>query len=175
MMNFKRRLITCLLLTTGFCMNANTYAQLPNLEKDEAIVPMSSSQIKHTFQSREFEGAYPGTILGKSEHHFDRKFLSGGDLTHVEYDIKTAGRWEIRNNKMCFEFKHYLDNKCYRIYEMGNCFYFYEEYKTDTYLLGREYDRWDTRLVPKREDGLCRVFVYKKVPGQAPILISPIY
>ena len=101
------------------------------------------------------EGAYNFTEDGEPTRYYSEAHHKSGKTTYIEGDINTIGAWIIRKTVMCYAYPNVdMQGGCFRIYKVGNCFYFYNDAIPQ---VGDELDRnyWTARSVKKGERPNC--------------------
>lgn len=107
------------------------------------------------FRGITHEGAYNFTDAGDPRRFYTETHFDDGRTTYLDQRGDYEGRWEIKNEALCFTYEHIeMNGGCFRVYKVGNCFYYYNvdliEHRNE---LGQDY--WTARSVKAGEIPTC--------------------
>jgi len=100
-------------------------------------------------------GAYNFNLEGAPSDRYVETHFADGRTRYMENDDVFDGAWLIRQNMLCFVYKHSaLAGGCFRVYKIKNCYYYYS-----SALIEREdeldRDYWTARSVREGEEPQC--------------------
>ncbi len=107
------------------------------------------------FEDITHNGAYRFTTEGEPKRFYTETTKGTGRTIYIEDDETTDGVWSIRNNNLCFQYNSdSFSGGCFRVYKVGNCFYYYSNNVIE---LPGELDRdyWTARSVKDGETPNC--------------------
>lgn len=101
------------------------------------------------------DGAYNFSEEGEAGRYYVETHHDDSRTSYVEDGNTTIGVWSIRQNFLCFQYPgEGMNGGCFRVYKVGNCFYYYSNQLPERRL---EIDQpyWTARSVKQGEAPNC--------------------
>ncbi len=107
------------------------------------------------FIGKTFDGAYNFTDDGEPQRFFTEKHHEDSRAAYTESDVTTQGVWTIMKDALCYRYKSTsMTGGCFRVYKVGNCFYFYDQrLRERPHEIGENY--WTARSTVSGEAPNC--------------------
>lgn len=112
-------------------------------------------ELRAEFEGITHDGAYNFTTEGDPRRFYTETTHAGGRATYSDPTGVSHGDWQVDNDLLCFAYdQDSLTGGCFRVYKVGNCFYYYSDSVVFTRdELDREY--WTARSVKAGEEPSC--------------------
>lgn len=145
--------IAALALTLVATLPAQAQSQTTDIRPDGKR--LKGDTLLEAFLGQTFDGAYNFTEDGEPRRFFSEDHHEDNRVSYTERDKTTKGIWMIMKDAICYRYKSdTMTGGCFRVYKVGNCFYFYDQRLRETTVeIGENY--WTARSTRKGEDPDC--------------------
>ena len=160
-MIFTRRLAYVLIFTLfAGQLSVTGAAQSQDYDVRSQAKRVTGKALTLTFEGLIHEGAYNFDAKGNPGDYFTEQHFANGGIRYKQQDVDITGQWTITpSDKICYSYDSpELDGGCFKVYQIGNCYYFYSSYRAvDESLLNDSY--WTARTVKKGDRATCEQMI----------------
>ena len=125
-----------LLLFTAFIMSPIAVAQIapPSLPLEgdnyingQELIPLTGEALKQAFADKTHFGTYKEKRERTGTNQFRETTHADGTTDYKEGDMELEGIWKVLKDRICYKYQsdQVSGVHCFRIYEVGTCFYGY--------------------------------------------------
>lgn len=154
---FGRLSLLVLFICVSLCWTEAATAQSQTYDVRPDAVQVTGEALQQNFKGLTHEGAYNFDSLGRPGVRFTERHYADGRILYVENGESFKGRWTVTPlDTICYSYEEKMvgGGGCFRVYQLGSCYYFYS-----SYFVAREdeidQDYWTARSVKKGERATC--------------------
>lgn len=116
---------------------------------------LKGDALLEAFIGKSFDGAYNFTDDGEPRRFFTEMHHENSQAVYTEDEVTTKGVWTIMKDAICYRYKsESMTGGCFRVYKVGNCFYFYDQrLRERPHEIGENY--WTARSTVSGETANC--------------------
>jgi len=137
-----------------FCsVTANAQSQTTDIRpKAEKL---QGDDLLKAFLGKTYEGAYNFSAEGEPRRFYEEVHHQDSRVTYSEHGESFAGAWTLARDTICYQYRSdTMSGGCFRVYQVGNCYYFYNSARPERpYELGENY--WTARSTQAGEIADC--------------------
>jgi len=151
----KHRFIQSFVLCALLTLPSTAMAQSQTTDIRPDAKRLKGDALLEAFIGKTFDGAYNFTDDGEPQRFFTEHHNEDSRATYTEGDATTEGIWTIAKNMLCYRYKSSaMQGGCFRVYKVGNCFYFYDQrLRERPHEIGENY--WTARITVSGEVPNC--------------------
>lgn len=147
------------ILALSLCLSLPEAAKAQSHDYDVRpdAAQVTGETLQKTFKGITHEGAYNFDAMGRPGIRFTERHFADGRIIYTENGESFKGRWAVTpGDTICYSYEEKMQGGggCFRVYQLGNCYYFYS-----SYYIAREdevdQDYWTARSVKKGERATC--------------------
>jgi len=134
-------------------LSAGAQSQTTDIRPDAKR--LKGDALLDAFIGKSFDGAYNFTDDGEPRRFFTEMHHENSQAVYTEDDVTTKGVWTITKDALCYRYKSSsMQGGCFRVYKVGNCFYFYDQrLRERPHEIGENY--WTARSTVSGEAPNC--------------------
>ena len=136
-------IVTCIITVMGMGMGIGTpkasaqtsapSAPLPpviesdNYINGQELIPLTGETLKQAFAGKTHFGTYKEKRERTGTNQFSETTHADGTTDYKEGDMELKGIWRVMKDRICYKYdgNQVSGVHCFRIYEVGTCFYGY--------------------------------------------------
>ncbi len=144
-----------ILLLASLSLSAPALAQSQTIDIRPKAKRIKGDVLLNEFLGVTHKGAYNFSPDGEPGKFYTETHHEDSRVSYKEDDKSAEGVWMIMRNQLCFQYRgEDMSGGCFRVYKVGNCFYFYNgDIPESSYEIDRDY--WTARSVKKGETPNC--------------------
>ena len=144
-----------ILLIASLSLSAPVMAQSQSIDIRPKAKRIKGDALLSEFMGVTHKGAYNFSEDGEPGRYFTEVHHEDSRTTYQENENRTPGVWMIMSNQICYQYRSAdMSGGCFRVYKVGNCFYYYNGSIPETSSeINRDY--WTARTVKKGETANC--------------------
>lgn len=151
------RILTVLLaLFTSAALCGSSYAQSQDYDVRPNAAQVTGKALSQAFSGITHDGAYNFDVLGRPGALYTERHLANGRISYTENGQIMKGRWAVTpRDTICYVYESdTIGGGCFRVYQMGSCYYFYSTSRIER---DNEIDEdyWTARSVKQGERATC--------------------
>lgn len=144
-----------LALIFSLCLSSTALAQSQDTDIRPYAEKFTTEELRETFSDATFDGAYGFARNGKARSFYVENHKPDGTVTYTEDGLTMAGTWKVTGDSLCFTYESdQMSGGCFRVYEVGNCLYFYSSSIPQVYDM-TDRIQWIARAVRMGETPQC--------------------
>jgi len=145
------------MILTGLALTGAASAQSHDYDVRPDAAQITGDALEEVFKGITHEGAYNFDTQGRPGIRFTERHFADGRIIYTENGESFKGRWAVTpGDTICYSYEEKMQGGggCFRVYQLGNCYYFYS-----SYYIAREdevnQDYWTARTVTKGKRATC--------------------
>lgn len=152
-----RSYIVTITACASLCLAEAAGAQSQTYDVRPDAAQVTGEALQQTFKGITHEGAYNFDSRGRPGVRFTERHYADGRIIYTENGEQFKGHWAITpGDTICYSYEEKMagGGGCFRVYQLGSCYYFYS-----SYFVARDdeidQDYWTARSVKKGKRATC--------------------